>query len=325
MSLIYTREPIEDGDIGVWAEKLLPQNRKSEGVLTANLYDASGDLRLKNGLIGYSNAAGFEQGASDDRGIILNDAELTISLSLCSVSTWCKVTAEIVAGAAQIAVSDVSDSVDANELPTSFKDAFDGEKGGFYSGDLRIIGIAWRNAAGTLEGVINCKPFLNGWIGYSQSNDAVDIPYKFEKSIEDSLEIEGERTDFTESVIQHRDSAGTEASSKTIEKVVEIGDWNMDTTLSVAIAHGLGTAWKNIRSINAIIRNDSDDAYYDLQWTLAQGVGLESAGSIDTIDSTTITLRRASRAVSPFGFDSPDFDATSYNRGWLYIVHETGG
>lgn len=96
------------------------------------------------------------------------------------------------------------------------------------------------------------------------------------------------------------------------KRIIEIGDWNMDTTLSVNIAHGL--TMSKIRNVHALIRNDADTIY-----TMFPGYITASGSFIDKISlsSTEITLFRAPSSE----FDSTDFDSTSYNRGWITIEY----
>ncbi len=95
-----------------------------------------------------------------------------------------------------------------------------------------------------------------------------------------------------------------------------IGDWDMTATTSVAIAHNLsGTEWKTIRSTGIIIRNDADDTYYD--GSILTGVQTNDVG-IAEFDSTNITVFRAAGGF----FASADFDATSYNRGFVSFWYQ---
>jgi hypothetical protein len=116
-----------------------------------------------------------------------------------------------------------------------------------------------------------------------------------------------------------RTDAGQPALMK---KVIQIGDWNMDTTSSKPVAHGLGSNYKKIRGITVIVRDDADGLYHSLINTTPSGgeSGLVS-GTIDNIDSTNITLRRLSSTLSGW-FDSTAYDSTSYNRGWVTIEYE---
>jgi len=96
-------------------------------------------------------------------------------------------------------------------------------------------------------------------------------------------------------------------------KTVNIGDWNMDTTISVTPLHNLSaTEWKTIKSISVIIRDDLDSTYYplDLAYTTDTGV---TSGAIQYFDFLGIKIERFTAAF----FDSSFFDSTAYNRGWI--------
>ncbi len=98
------------------------------------------------------------------------------------------------------------------------------------------------------------------------------------------------------------------------QKIVELGDWDMDTNDSHSVAHGLNLS--QIIGVNVMIRNDADSNRFG-----GRGHGTLS----DTYTELTI------RAVGPTNlnflrrtggtFDSTDFDSTSYNRGWAIIFY----
>lgn len=92
-------------------------------------------------------------------------------------------------------------------------------------------------------------------------------------------------------------------------KVIPIGDWNMDTTDSVAIAHGLTLS--NIRRINGIIRRDDDSTYYDGTYRGSS----DEPGCRFFADATNINIGRYQTGF----FDNSNFDSTSFNRGWIVI------
>lgn len=100
-------------------------------------------------------------------------------------------------------------------------------------------------------------------------------------------------------------------------KIVNIGDWDMDATTSVSIAHGLGDLFKKIKRISVIIRNDADSTYYD--FTRGGTTGL-SNGAIMSVSSTNFVLERLSSGLGGL-FDDAAFDSTGYNRGWITIVY----
>lgn len=95
-----------------------------------------------------------------------------------------------------------------------------------------------------------------------------------------------------------------------------IGNWNMDTTASVTVAHGLSTNYKKMRILGIIIRDDSDTGYYPLNYISGGGV---VSGSWFTNNSTNIILQRSTVGQ----FDNPSFSVTGgYNRGWVTIMYE---
>jgi len=95
------------------------------------------------------------------------------------------------------------------------------------------------------------------------------------------------------------------------KKVLQIGDWDMDATGIISVAHGLTLA--NIRSISALIRNDANTAYFPIEYATL-GV---SGGAVSAQTSDIFLLRTSSGT-----FDTTDFNATSYNRGWITITYE---
>lgn len=86
--------------------------------------------------------------------------------------------------------------------------------------------------------------------------------------------------------------------------ILEIGDWDMDSTGTVNVAHGL--LLSDIRSWEvSIIRDDS-----------LNYAKLITSGSTE-INTTDVTLRR----VLAGKFDTTDYDATTFNRGFITIWH----
>jgi hypothetical protein len=94
-------------------------------------------------------------------------------------------------------------------------------------------------------------------------------------------------------------------------KIIEIGDWNMDTTASKDVTHGLPD-FKKIRNVSAIIKRDDEAIYWNLASITSAG---QLGGSVGALGTSVLTLYR----VTGGNFDSTDFDATSFNRGWVYI------
>lgn len=98
-------------------------------------------------------------------------------------------------------------------------------------------------------------------------------------------------------------------------KVLDIGDWNMDSTSSVSVLHGLAD-YKKIRGVSMIVvRDDSDTNYYSLPFFNSS---TSENGGVTGITSTTVNVGRLTGGV----FDNTSFDSTSFNRGWITIIYE---
>lgn len=104
--------------------------------------------------------------------------------------------------------------------------------------------------------------------------------------------------------------AGT-GNATLLKKVVNIGDWNMDTTASVNVAHGLTLA--KIYSVSVMIRTDTESLHQML-------VATDSSGAIGgwfSTDATNVVCNRTTGGM----FDNTALDATSYNRGYVVIEY----
>ncbi len=92
-------------------------------------------------------------------------------------------------------------------------------------------------------------------------------------------------------------------------KVIEIGDWNMDTTTDLVLNHGISDPTKII-CVDGLIRNDADSTRYAF-FSNTGGNMIQIVGS---------TIRPS--IVTGGLFDAGIFVSTSYNRGWLIITYE---
>jgi len=118
---------------------------------------------------------------------------------------------------------------------------------------------------------------------------------------------EGDMRDFGQDIA---DSLFSTPVGDVLFKVVNIGDWDMDTNNFATVNHGVSD-YNKIRSVNVIIRNDANTNYY----TILQGAATGASAWITQISSTQVSLER-----EPAGdYDNTDFDSTSYNRGWVTI------
>ncbi len=101
------------------------------------------------------------------------------------------------------------------------------------------------------------------------------------------------------------------ASAVVKTKIIEIGDWNMDTTGSVSVAHGLVLA--DIRSISVLIRGDSDTQHINFP-VVDQDIGASGQEEMH-VDATNVIMVRGTSGF----FDNVSYDSTSFNRGWITV------
>jgi len=94
-------------------------------------------------------------------------------------------------------------------------------------------------------------------------------------------------------------------------KIINISDWNMDSTISVSVSHGLDVS--TIRSISVTIRNDADNLYTPLDYASSSNTVCGKFRSYATL----VELHRFTGCA----FDDPAYDSTSYNRGWVIITY----
>jgi hypothetical protein len=112
-------------------------------------------------------------------------------------------------------------------------------------------------------------------------------------------------------------NSGTERLTK---KIVSIGDWDMDSSPTTTIAHGLSDFTK-IKAVEVMILNDAGNAIYPLNLYNSTSGTDDISGGVKSIDATDIVLSRRVGSGSFFG--SNDFDATSYNRGFITFTIQT--
>ena len=99
----------------------------------------------------------------------------------------------------------------------------------------------------------------------------------------------------------------TALANERISQELEIGDWDMDATNSVNVNHSLSvTEWLTIRDLSVIISDNS-----------TSGFGALVNGGLMSFTPTFFQLQRTVGGV----FDTTDFDATSFNRGFITFTY----
>ena len=96
------------------------------------------------------------------------------------------------------------------------------------------------------------------------------------------------------------------------QKVIQIGDWDMDTTATKNVAHGLTLS--KIVGVRALIINDAGTDCYVVAANYNPGAN-DLDSDINLIDATNVQLARVGAGI----FDGVGFDSPSYNRGWVIV------
>lgn len=100
-----------------------------------------------------------------------------------------------------------------------------------------------------------------------------------------------------------------------LRKVINIGSWDMNASISVNIAHGVSD-FNKIRGVQALIYPDTLASLNPID-QVNPGTGIPN-GWVSTIGSTNITLQRYTGGQ----WDSAGYDDTTINRGFILIDYE---
>jgi len=120
--------------------------------------------------------------------------------------------------------------------------------------------------------------------------------------------------EYRDSAIGGYISTAGESTKSVHQKIISIGDWNMDSSSGVYLLYGGGgnIDWDDITSVSVLIKSDTNAMN-------RQAINLERGGSwtASPVADNWIVLTRTEGGV----FDNTNFDATSYNRGWVTITY----
>lgn len=101
------------------------------------------------------------------------------------------------------------------------------------------------------------------------------------------------------------------------KKIVNIGNWNMDSTDTITVAHGI-TDFTKIRSVNVYIIDDGGTNIYPINMAYTTGTPVTAVqGTIGSITETFVSLYRLTGGT----FDDANFNSSPYNRGWIHIEY----
>jgi hypothetical protein len=271
MANVFYRFPEVGGDTNVGGNYNEYQLESTLGLITSQLYNNGGNLRLRVGQIGIDNGS--------IKGVAKLDTVETIDLSGVSNETWAKIEMAVSGTAPVFTATDIAGATDISEAPSTFKNSYDGEKGGFYIDSAkRCIGLAWKNGSGNLLIVINVCPHIKD---YWASEIGLAGLHK-----------------------QLAPRAGFRLS---------MGDWDMNTDANLNVSFAIGSLFVAINKINAFVIRD--DSAYMFPAGSADAAGVVELFIDYWLSPGSIRL---SRVAGGF-FDSVDFDSTSFNRGYVTI------
>lgn len=109
-----------------------------------------------------------------------------------------------------------------------------------------------------------------------------------------------------------------ETKPKIQHAIMEIGDWNMDTTSFKIISFASEDfVLSEIRDVRAMIRNDNGLNIIPIDNLGFLGTA-DVPGTVEVISGTNIQLAR----VGGGKFDNTSYNQTSFNRGWLTVTYQ---
>jgi hypothetical protein len=181
----------------------------------------------------------------------------------------------------------------------------------YYNGELRIFdgvaGVAFPLKLTTADIDINLREFEDG------NNKYTAQIYKMVPDV-------GGAFDFDLTTPRTREQLLGPAGTKT--KILQSGDWDMTTTLSLTLAHGL--TFSKIVSVRGVIYIDDDAPQYPQAYNIgnaADGItpalGAVSAAAAIIWNDVNVIVSRLTGGY----FDSGSFNKTPYNRAIILIEY----
>lgn len=181
--------------------------------------------------------------------------------------------------------------------------------------ELSYVGGATSNlqaqiTAGLVPTLTASRPVITNGSGILSSNPVLST----------NRVVKWNGTQFADSLISDDGTTVTISSRPVVTSnvallsiTINVGDWNMTSTTSISVPHGL--SYKKIRSVSVIIRADTDVSYRNLS-ELNGSTGLVSGGW--TFNGTTaLTLQKINGTIFDAGYST-----TSFNRGFITIFYE---
>jgi len=175
-------------------------------------------------------------------------------------------------------------------------------------GDLNVDGTLTVDGASTLTGAVSAPGGITG-----------DLTGNVTGNVTGNLtgDVTGDVTGNADTATQADNATTADGINETGAgsgvlhwKIIEIGDWDMDTLWQKSVAHGFADIGK-IVSVSIVIRDDSSTSVFPLGY-INPNYGLQS---FYWIDENNVVMNRVTGGV----FDSSSYNATSFNRGYITI------
>lgn len=100
--------------------------------------------------------------------------------------------------------------------------------------------------------------------------------------------------------------------------VIEIGDWDMSNSATLAVGHNFAADFINIRSISGFIQDDSSTNMYPITFGKLDNSTDKFGVSVYQIDSTNFYLIHDNASGN---FNNSNFSTTPFNRGWITVEY----
>jgi hypothetical protein len=175
-------------------------------------------------------------------------------------------------------------------------------KQGFYDGSDRYIGGLYKDGSGN---------YARKWL-YEEKQIASVKRYG-SSAVELTGAVYG--SGYGAALIGEAGLKAGSADTAWLRKVVEIGDWNMDTTVSVTVTSSISGV--KIRRVSVVIRSDGAASYLAPSWDDSGTLQLWIKDANMSVLGGVIICR-----LTGGDFDNSSFDSTSYNRGWVTFEYE---
>lgn len=130
-----------------------------------------------------------------------------------------------------------------------------------------------------------------------------------------TLDYNGDRL---EEIVKHAetlDSLSVAGTAVLNTKIIEIGDWDMDSDATVDVVHGVDAT--KIRTISVLIQRDDSVRFTPLDGNLATDGSATASQGVVIANLATVRLTR----LAGGDYDDTLYDSTSFNRGWVTIKY----